>query len=89
MFPSILTFDFDLFFGSFLRFWGHNELFFGLGKGSKTVLGSTHVVEQLSFCLSLSILIYVFTQFLGLFLIFGALMGHLRSWGWFDNCFRV
>ena len=42
---SILTFDFDLIFGSFFffTFWGPNELFFGLGKNSNTVLGSIHV----------------------------------------------
>ena len=28
---------------------GPNVLFLGLGKGPKTVLGSTHVVKQLSF----------------------------------------
>ena len=48
MFPSILTFDFDLILGSFFTFWGPNRLFLGLGKGSKTVLGSTHAVEQIS-----------------------------------------
>ena len=35
--------------GSFLTFWGPNGLFLGLREGSKTVFGSTHVVEQLSF----------------------------------------
>ena len=49
LFLSILTFDFDSIFGSFLTFWGPNGLFLGLGKGPKTVLGSTHVVKQLSF----------------------------------------
>ena len=49
MFPSILTFDFDLILGSFLTFWGPNRQFLRLGKGPNTVLGSTHVVEQLSF----------------------------------------
>ena len=49
LFLSILTFDFDSIFGSFSTFWGPNRLFFGLGKGPKTVLGSTHVVKQLSF----------------------------------------
>ena len=29
MFPSILTFDFDLILGSFLTFWSPNGLFFG------------------------------------------------------------
>ena len=49
MFPSTLTFDLDLILGSFFTFWNSNGLFLGLGKGSKTVLGSTHVVEQHSF----------------------------------------
>ena len=55
MFPSILIFGFDLILGSFLTFWGPNGLFLGLRKGSKTVLGSTHVVEQLSFTMLPSI----------------------------------
>ena len=45
--PSILTFDFDSILGSFLTFWGPDGLFLRLGYRSKTVLGSTHVVEQL------------------------------------------
>ena len=49
LFFSILTFYFDLILGSFLNLWGPNGLFLGLGKGSNTVLGSTHVVDQLSF----------------------------------------
>ena len=49
MLPSILTFDFDLILGLFFTFWGPNGLFLALGKGSNTVLGSTHVVEQLYF----------------------------------------
>ena len=31
MFPSILTFEFDLILGSFLTFWGPNGLILGLG----------------------------------------------------------
>ena len=54
--PSILTFDFDLILGSFLTFWGLNGLFLSSMWDSKTVLGSTHVVEQLSFCMILSFL---------------------------------
>jgi len=46
--------------GSFLNFWGPNGLFLGLGKGSNAVLGSTYVVEQLSFSMFLSILIFDF-----------------------------
>ena len=47
--PSIPTFDFDFILVSFLAFWGPNGIFLGLGKGPNTVLGSTHVVEQLYF----------------------------------------
>ena len=56
-----MTFDFDLILGSFLTFWGHNGLFLGLGWGSTTVFGSTHVVEHLSFPMFSSILIFVST----------------------------
>ena len=44
-----LKLDFDSTLGLFLTFWGPNGLFFGLGKGPNTVLGSTHVVGQLYF----------------------------------------
>ena len=47
--PSILAFDFDLILEFFLTLWGPNWLFLSPAWGSKTVLGSTHVVEQLSF----------------------------------------
>ena len=56
--------------GSFLTFWGPNGLFLGLGKGPITVLGSTHVVKQLSFSLFLSILTFDFDSILGSFLTF-------------------
>ena len=55
-------------------------LLLGLWTGSKTVLGSTHVVEQLSFSMLPSILIFDFDLLLGSFLLFGALMGYF--WGW-------
>ena len=71
MFPSILTFDFDLILGSFLTFGGPNGLFLGLWKGSKTVLGSTHVVEQLSFSMLPSILTFDFDLILRSFLTLG------------------
>ena len=61
LFLAILTFDFDLILGSFLKFWGPNGLFWGLGWGSKSVLGSTHVVFQVSFCMFPSILVMDFT----------------------------
>ena len=67
MFPSILTFDFDLILGSFFTFGGPNGLFLGLRKSSKTVLGSTHVVEQFSFCMFPSFLIFDFYLISGLF----------------------
>ena len=41
----------------------------------KTVLGSTHVVEQLSFYMFASILTFDFGSILGSFLTFGALTG--------------
>ena len=44
--------------------------FLGLGWGSTTVLGSTHVVEQLSFSLFLSILMFDLDLILGSFLTF-------------------
>ena len=49
LFPSILMFDFDFILSLFLTFFGPNGQFLGLMRGSKTVLVSTHVVEQLSF----------------------------------------
>ena len=55
-----VSFNSDLWFwlilGSFLTFWVPNGLYLGLGRGSKTVLGSTYVVEQLSCSLVHSIL---------------------------------
>ena len=66
MFLSILTFDFDLILWSFLT----NGLFLGLEKDSKNVFGSTHVVEQLSFCMLLSLLIFDFYLILGSFFTF-------------------
>ena len=47
------------------------ELFLGLGKGSNTVLGSTHVVEQLSFSMLSTFLIFDFYLNLGYFFNFG------------------
>ena len=60
LFFSNLLFYFDLILGSFLTFWGPNGLFLGLGKGSNRVLGSTHIVEQLSFFKLSSILTFFF-----------------------------
>ena len=55
----------DLIFRSFLTFWGPIGLFLRLGEVSKTVLGSTHVVEQLSFSMFPSILTLDFDLILG------------------------
>ena len=51
---------FYLILGSFLTFSGRNGLFLGLGYGLTTVFGSTHVIEQLSFSMFLSILTFLF-----------------------------
>ena len=51
LFPSILAVDFDLILGLFWTFLDPNGLFLGSMWGSKTVLGSTHVVERLSYCM--------------------------------------
>ena len=78
---SILTFDFDLIWGSFFTFWGPDGQFLGSMKGSKTVLRCTHVVEQLSFSMLPSILTFDFDLILGSFLLFGALMSYFWGWG--------
>ena len=56
--------------GSFSTFFGPNRLLSGLGLSWATVFGSTHVVEQLSFSLLLSILSFDFDLILGSFLTF-------------------
>ena len=53
--------------GLFLTFWDANKLFLGSGQGSKTILGSTHVVEQLIFSIVPSILTFDFELILGSF----------------------
>ena len=62
--------SFCLILGSFLNFLGPNGLFLGLGLGSTTVLGSAHIVEQLSFAMFLSILTFEFDLILGSFFYF-------------------
>ena len=57
-----------------LDIWGPNGLFLGSMWCSRTVLRSTHVVEQLSFSLFPSIPTFDFELSLGLFRIFGALL---------------
>ena len=65
LFLSILTFDFDLILGPFLTFLGPNGLLFGLGYGSKTVLGSSNVVEQVLFSKLPSMLTFSFLLIYG------------------------
>ena len=90
MLPSILTFDFDLIFGSFLAFWGPNGLFLGLGRGSTTVLGSAHVDKQLSISMFLSFLTFDFDLILWSFLTFLGPNGLFLGLGkGFKNCFGV
>ena len=55
------------FWGHFQFFGGPNELFLGSGYSSRTVLGSTHVVEQLLFSIVPSILTLDFDLILGSF----------------------
>ena len=43
-----------------MTFWSPNGLLLGLGYGSKSFLGSNHVVEQLSFSMLVSILTFDF-----------------------------
>ena len=59
---------------------GNLGLLWGVGLSSRTVLGSTHLVEQLSFSMIPSILTFDFYLILGSFLsFFGAIMGYF--WG--------
>ena len=59
--------DFYLILGTFFTFCGHNGLFLGSGIGSKTVLGSTHIVEQHLFSIIPLILTFDFDSILGSF----------------------
>ena len=70
MFPSTLTYDFDSILGSFFTLGGPNGLFFGLEKDRNTVLGTTHVVEQLHFSMLPYILTFDFDLILGSFFTF-------------------
>ena len=72
---SILTFDFDLIFGSFLTFWGPNRQFLGSGYSSRSAFGSTDIVKQLLFSIVPSILTLDFDLILGSFLTFSGFVG--------------
>ena len=60
----------------YFSFWGHFKTFSAIWAilrfvlSSKTVLGSTHIVEQLSFTMFLSILTFEFDLILGSFFYF-------------------
>ena len=56
-----------------MSFWGPNGLFLGLWKGLNTVLGSTHVVEELSFFMFSSIVTLDLDLVLGLLLTYVSL----------------
>ena len=59
------------------------ELRLGLGKGSKTFLGYTHVVEQLSFSMFPSILTFNFDLILWSFFdLLGPLWAKFWGFGW-------
>ena len=60
----------DLILGFFLTFLGPTGLFLGSMWGSKTFLGYTHVVEQLSFSMIPRIGTLEFDLILGSFLYF-------------------
>ena len=62
--------DFDFILGLFLTFLGPNGLFLGSMSVLKTVLGSNHVVEQLSFSMMPWIVTLEFDPILGSFLSF-------------------
>ena len=70
MFPLIMTFDSDFILGHFFTFLDSIGLFLGLERGSKTVLGSTRVFEQLLFPIVPSFLTFDFVLFLGSFFTF-------------------
>ena len=66
MFPSILSYDFNLILGLFfLLFWSPKELFSGSGYDLKSVFGSTLVIKQLSFSVIPSILTFEIDLILG------------------------
>ena len=91
MFPSILTFDFDLVLMSFffLLFWALKGIF-RVRYDSKTILGSTYAVKQLLFSMFPSILIFDFDLILGSILTFcGPLWAIFRVGVGFKNYFWV
>ena len=70
-----------------MSFWGPNGLFLGSGNGPKTVLGSTHVVEQHSFSMLPSILTFDYDLILGSFLTFCGPNGLFSGSGFANGLF--
>ena len=70
-----------------MSFWVPNGLFLGSGNGPKTVLGSPHVVEQLSFSMLPSILTFDFDLILGSFLTFWGPNGPFLGLGMVQKLF--
>ena len=79
MFLSTLTFDVALYLGYLLLFGALMVFFLGSMWGSKTVFGSTHVVEQHLFSMIPLNLIFEFDLILGSFLSFSGPNGLV--WG--------
>ena len=75
MLPSIIPFVFDLIQGVILGFLGPKWAILGVPVRIKNVLGSTYIVEQLSFSIIPSILAFEFDLIFGSFRLFGVLMG--------------
>ena len=69
--------------------WIHSEFSNSTGVGFKTVLGSTHIIEQLLFYKFSSILTFVFDLVLESFSTFWVLMGYFGVRVGFKNCFGV
>ena len=87
MFPSILTFDFDLILWSFLTFWGPNGLLFGVAVGFIKCFG-------VYLCSWTTFMFYVsFKSDLLFWLNFGVNFYFSGPyWAisvWFQNCFGV
>ena len=82
--PSILTFDVELIFGSFLLFGAIMGYYSGRSRVGKL---STHVAEQLLFSIVPSILTFDFDLILRSFLTFWGPMGFFWGQGRVQNLF--
>ena len=82
IFPLILSFHFNLIWGSFLSSLGTNGLFLGVGLGVN-FLGSANKPEQLLFHILCSILVFHFYPSFWLSFTFGAKIGYF---GGLEQC---